>query len=119
MLVSRAYLQSSTLRLSHLLGPLHRVICTPVPVPSVSSSFDPSLDVLLNDLLLDGLSVSGNGPKIFKRTNKSGVPLTAIIVNSTGAFLAFMSLSGGSNVVFGYFKNLVRGSLLFGKLCLS
>jgi len=65
-----------------------------------------SSDLYTSSRALYGLALSGNAPKIFLRTTKGGVPVYSILFNSVFAFLAFMSLSGGSATVFGYFMNL-------------
>jgi len=65
-----------------------------------------SSDLYTSSRALYGLALSGNAPKFFLRTSKGGVPYLSILFNSLFSFLAFMSLSGGSSTVFGYFMNL-------------
>lgn len=56
--------------------------------------------------ILDGLALAGNAPKIFARTNKSGLPYISIIFCSLFALLAYMGVKSGSGKVFGWFQNL-------------
>jgi len=65
-----------------------------------------SSDLYTSSRALYGLALSGNAPKIFLKTNKRGVPMVSIIFCSIFSFLAFMSLSGSSAKVFGWFMNL-------------
>jgi amino acid transporter len=55
---------------------------------------------------LDGLSLSGNAPKIFLKTTKKGLPWAAVTLAALFALLSFMSVSGGAGRVFGWFANM-------------
>ncbi|KAF7561083.1 hypothetical protein G7046_g3070 [Stylonectria norvegica] len=75
--------------------------CICVFVFSASNS-----DLYIASRTLYGLSSDGNGPAIFKRTDKRGVPIYALAFSSCFALLAFMNVSDDSTKVFGYFVNL-------------
>lgn len=55
----------------------------------------------------DGLSLSGNAPRIFSRTLKNGLPVFAIVASALFGSLAYMGLgsANGSAKVFGWFQN--------------
>ena len=50
--------------------------------------------------------MSGNAPKIFKRTNSKGLPYPAIMFCAMFALLAFMGINAGSGKVFKWFSNM-------------
>ena len=70
--------------------------------------FSTTLDrnVWLTTWSTDGLAVSGNAPKIFARTSKSGLPYVSVIFCASFTLLAFMAVSSGAGVVFGWFSNM-------------
>ncbi len=70
-------------------------------------------DLYIATRTLYGLAVNGKAPKIFKHTNKNGVPVYALGFSSLFCFLAYMNCSDSSKTVFGYFVNLVS---IFGLL---
>lgn len=55
---------------------------------------------------IDGLAISGNAPKIFLRTTKTGLPWVAISLGCLFSLLSYMSVSGGAGRVFGWFANM-------------
>lgn len=64
-------------------------------------------DLYIASRTLYGLASDGSAPRIFKRTDKRGVPVPALLLSAAFAFLAFMNVSDDSRLVFGYFVNLV------------
>ena len=70
---------------------------------------------------LDGLAISGNAPKIFLRTTKSGLPYVSIIFTSLFATLAFMATGAGSGKVFGWFANMtsIAGLMTWFGICFT
>ncbi|KZP32378.1 amino acid permease [Athelia psychrophila] len=63
-----------------------------------------SSDLYTSSRALYGLAVSGNAPKIFKRTNRNGLPYPAILFCAMFALLAYMGINTGSGKVFGWFS---------------
>ena len=82
--------------------------CILVFVFSASNS-----DLYIASRTLYGLSSDGDAPAVFKRTNKSGVPVFALGFSALFGCLAFMNVSDDSKKVFGYFVNLTT---IFGLL---
>jgi amino acid transporter len=82
--------------------------CILVFVFSASNS-----DLYIASRTLYGLASDGSAPKIFKRTDKRGVPIYALGFSAMFALLAFMNVSDDSKKVFGYFVNLTT---IFGLL---
>lgn len=70
-------------------------------------------DLYIASRTLFGLATVGNAPKIFKWTDKRGVPVPALALSSAFCLLAFLNVSNNSSTVFGYFVNLVT---IFGLL---
>ena len=70
-------------------------------------------DLYIASRTLHGLALKGHAPKIIATTDKRGVPIYALGISSCFCCLAFLSVSTGSKVVFGYFVNLVS---IFGLL---
>ncbi|KKA26009.1 hypothetical protein TD95_002712 [Thielaviopsis punctulata] len=64
-------------------------------------------DLYIASRTLYGLASDGNAPAIFKRTDKSGVPIYALALSALIACLAFMNVSDDSKKIFDYFVNLV------------
>ena len=71
------------------------------------------IDLYIASRTLYALSVEGNAPHIFKRTDARGVPIYALGLSSAFCLLAFLNVSTSSATVFGYFVNLVT---MFGLL---
>lgn len=70
-------------------------------------------DLYIASRTIYGLSVEGNAPRIFRRTDKRGVPIFALAISAAVALIAFMNVSDDSSKVFNYFVNLVT---IFGLL---
>ena len=70
-------------------------------------------DLYIATRTLYGLAREGKAPRIFSKTNKSGVPVPALFASACFCCLAFMSVSDDSKTVFSYFVNLVT---VFGLL---
>lgn len=64
-------------------------------------------DLYIASRTLYGLASDGSAPKIFKRTDRRGVPIYALGLSALFGLLAFMNVSNDSKKVFGYFVNLV------------
>jgi len=63
-------------------------------------------DLYIASRTLFGLAERGHAPKIFKWTNKSGVPVPALLVSALFCCSAFMNAANDSATVFSYFVNL-------------
>ncbi|EWC48762.1 hypothetical protein DRE_00067 [Drechslerella stenobrocha 248] len=61
---------------------------------------------------LFGLALEGKAPKIFRRTNKSGVPIYCVLLVLMFSLLAFLQLSAGTAMVFNWFIGLMTSSQL-------
>ncbi|KAF7858563.1 hypothetical protein EAF04_009163 [Stromatinia cepivora] len=70
-------------------------------------------DLYIASRTLYGLASEGKAFKIFKRTDKRGVPIYALGLSTAFCFLAFLGVNTASYTVFGYFVNLVT---MFGLL---
>ncbi|OWB66208.1 hypothetical protein B5S30_g1544 [[Candida] boidinii] len=70
-------------------------------------------DLYIATRTLYGLSANGKAPKIFSRTNKSGVPIYCLGFSCLFCCLAFMVCASSSKKIFGYFVNVVS---IFGLL---
>lgn len=70
-------------------------------------------DLYIASRTMFGLAERGHAPKIFKWTDKRGVPVPALAVSALFCCSAFMNAAKDSTLVFGYFVNLVS---IFG-LC--
>ncbi|KAH9908949.1 amino acid permease/ SLC12A domain-containing protein [Xylariomycetidae sp. FL2044] len=62
--------------------------------------------------ILYGLAREGHAPKIFQKTNRFGIPWVAVSLFSISICLAYMSLSAGANIVFGWLQDLVAVAAL-------
>jgi amino acid transporter len=65
-----------------------------------------SSDLYTSSRALYGLAVSGNAPKLFARTSKSGLPYISVIFCASFTLLAFMAVSTGAGTVFTWFSNM-------------
>ncbi|RYP22251.1 hypothetical protein DL765_001765 [Monosporascus sp. GIB2] len=83
--------------LDHILN-----ACILVFVFSASNS-----DLYIASRTLYGLASDGSAPKIFRRTDKKGVPLYALGLSACFAMLAFMNVTDDSRGVFTYFVDMV------------
>ncbi|PGH16331.1 hypothetical protein AJ79_01873 [Helicocarpus griseus UAMH5409] len=70
-------------------------------------------DLYIATRTIYGLAREGKAPKILARTDRRGVPIYALGLSALFALLAYMNVSDDSEVVFGYFVNLVT---IFGLL---
>lgn len=70
-------------------------------------------DLYIASRTIYGLAVEGNAPRIFRKTDRRGVPIFALVISACFALLAFMNVSDDSTTIFGYFVNLVT---IFGLL---
>ena len=57
-------------------------------------------------MVLDGLAVNGNAPRIFAWTNRFGLPYVAVLTSSMFGLLAYMAASSGAGRVFTWFANM-------------
>lgn len=65
-----------------------------------------SSDLYTSSRALYGLAISGNAPRIFKTTNRNGLPYVSIVFCSLFALLAYMAVSNGAGNVFTWFSNM-------------
>ncbi|KAF9696377.1 hypothetical protein EKO04_005427 [Ascochyta lentis] len=70
-------------------------------------------DLYIASRTIYGLAEEGHAPKIFKWTDKRGVPVPALAISALFCCTAFMNAADDSTVVFGYFVNLTT---IFGLL---
>ncbi|KAH8893861.1 amino acid permease [Thozetella sp. PMI_491] len=64
-------------------------------------------DLYIASRTLYGLASDGDAPAIFKRTDRRGVPVYALLMSAACALLAFMNVTDDTTTVFGYFVNVV------------
>jgi yeast amino acid transporter len=89
-----------------LPGVLNACIC--IFVFSAANS-----DLYIASRTLYGLASEGYAPRIFKKTDRRGVPIYALGLSAIIAFIAFLNVADDSRKVFIYFFNLVT---IFGLL---
>ena len=86
------------------------MICTPVRARFVSiKSTNTNVTFYLTSNIAyfsDGLAAAGNAPKVFMKTNRSGLPYPSIIFCAMFALLAYMGINDGSGRVFQWFSNM-------------
>ncbi|KAL7780582.1 hypothetical protein CFE70_010607 [Pyrenophora teres f. teres 0-1] len=70
-------------------------------------------DLYIASRTIYGLAVEGHAPKIFKWTDKRGVPVYALAISAVLCCTAFMNAADDAKTVFGYFVNLTT---IFGLL---
>lgn len=70
-------------------------------------------DLYIASRTIYGLAEQGHAPKIFRWTDKRGVPVPALLISAAFCCTAFMNASNDAKVVFGYFVNLTT---IFGLL---
>lgn len=70
-------------------------------------------DLYIASRTIYGLAEEGHAPKIFKWTDKRGVPVPALAISALFCCTAFMNAADDSKIVFGYFVNLTT---IFGLL---
>ena len=72
-----------------------------------------SFGIFANFLLIDGLALSGNAPKIFTKVTGNGLPLVSLIFCAVFSALAYMGVTTGSGKVFNWFVNSKSFSYIF------
>jgi len=70
-------------------------------------------DLYIASRTIYGLAEEGHAPKIFRWTDKRGVPVPALAISALFCCTAFMNAADDSKTVFGYFVNLTT---IFGLL---
>jgi amino acid transporter len=70
-------------------------------------------DLYIASRTIYGLAEQGHAPKIFRWTDKRGVPVPALAISALFCCTAFMNVADDSTIVFGYFVNLTT---IFGLL---
>jgi amino acid transporter len=70
-------------------------------------------DLYIASRTLYGLAEQGHAPKIFRWTDKRGVPVPALALSAIMCCTAFMNAADDATTVFGYFVNLTT---IFGLL---
>ncbi|EAT91514.1 hypothetical protein HBI56_220090 [Parastagonospora nodorum] len=70
-------------------------------------------DLYIASRTLYGLAEQGHAPKIFRWTDKRGVPVPALALSALFCCTAFMNAADDAKIVFGYFVNLTT---IFGLL---
>jgi len=70
-------------------------------------------DLYIASRTIYGLAEQGHAPKIFRWTDKRGVPVPALAISALFCCSAFMNAADDSKIVFGYFVNLTT---IFGLL---
>jgi amino acid transporter len=70
-------------------------------------------DLYIASRTLYGLAEQGHAPKIFRWTDKRGVPVPALALSAIMCCTAFMNVADDATTVFGYFVNLTT---IFGLL---
>ncbi|KAF8559263.1 hypothetical protein OG21DRAFT_1503168 [Imleria badia] len=80
-----------------------------------------SSDLYTSSRALYGLAIAGNGPKVFARTSKSGLPYVSVIFCASFTLLAFMAISSGAGQVFVWFSNMtsVAGLMTWFGICVT
>ncbi|KAF9454882.1 hypothetical protein P691DRAFT_799885 [Macrolepiota fuliginosa MF-IS2] len=82
-----------------------------------------SSDLYTSSRAIYGLSLSGNAPKIFRRTLRNGLPYVAITFCALFALLSYMSVSGSGSAgkVFGWFSAMtsVAGLMTWFGICVT
>ncbi|KAH7107279.1 dicarboxylic amino acid permease [Auriculariales sp. MPI-PUGE-AT-0066] len=64
-------------------------------------------DLYIGTRTLYALAIEGKAPSIFRRVNRWGVPLPALILCTVFCSLSYLNVAAGTAKVFGYFVNLV------------
>ncbi|KAL3961002.1 hypothetical protein ACCO45_006119 [Purpureocillium lilacinum] len=77
-----------------------------VHLSMVSAAKTPLQDIYIASRTLYGLARDHQAPAIFGKTNKSGVPVYAVVAASLFCCLAFLNVTTSSGKVFGYFVSL-------------
>ncbi|KDN52436.1 amino acid permease [Tilletiaria anomala UBC 951] len=80
-----------------------------------------SSDLYTSSRALYALALSGQAPRIFARTTKSGLPYVSLAIGTVCAFLSFMVATENAYTVFNYFANLtaVAGLSTWACICFT
>ncbi|EIW86544.1 amino acid permease [Coniophora puteana RWD-64-598 SS2] len=80
-----------------------------------------SSDLYTSSRAIYGLAASGNAPKIFLKTSKSGLPYVAVIFCASFSLLAFMAVSENAGQVFNWFANMtsIAGMMTWFGICVT
>src|SRR5258708_32565499 len=78
-----------------------------------------SSDLYTSSRALYGLALSGNAPRIFARTSRSGLPYISVIFCASFCGLAYMGVAGSSANVFTWFSDMtaVAGLMTWLGIC--
>ncbi|KAH9966878.1 amino acid permease/ SLC12A domain-containing protein [Russula dissimulans] len=78
-------------------------------------------DLYIGSRTLYALAIEGKAPSIFRRVNRMGVPLPALILCTAFCCLVFLNVHESTQKVFGYFTNLVStfGAITWMCICYS
>lgn len=68
--------------------------------------------------MLYGLALRGQGPKIFAKTTKSGLPITSLCFSTVWILLSYMAISDGASTVLNWLSNLVSIATFICWLCI-
>ncbi|KAG8789686.1 hypothetical protein FRC19_000983 [Serendipita sp. 401] len=80
-----------------------------------------SSDLYTSSRALYGLALSGQAPKVFIKTSKSGLPWVSVAFSSAFAFLAYMGINEGAGTVFGWFSDMtaIAGLMTWWGICFT
>jgi len=80
-----------------------------------------SSDLYTASRAIYGLAASGNAPKIFLKTSKSGLPWVAVTFCASFSLLGFMAVSENAGNVFDWFSNMtsVAGMMTWFGICIT
>ncbi|KAF9243944.1 amino acid permease [Melanogaster broomeanus] len=80
-----------------------------------------SSDLYTSSRALYGLAISGNAPKVFAKTSKSGLPYVSVTFCALFTTLAFMAVSSGAGKVFTWLSNMtsVAGLMTWFGICVT
>ena len=80
-----------------------------------------SSDLYTSSRALYGLALSGNAPRIFARTSRSGLPYISVIFCASFCGLAYMGVAGSSANVFTWFSDMtaVAGLMTWFGICFT
>ncbi|KAG2063140.1 hypothetical protein BDR04DRAFT_1198644 [Suillus decipiens] len=78
-----------------------------------------SSDLYLSSRGLYGLATTGNAPKCFLRTSRSGLPYVAVIFCSLFSLLSYMVVNTSSGVVFTWFADMTATTGLLAWFCIG
>ncbi|KAF8837562.1 hypothetical protein BDN67DRAFT_972766 [Paxillus ammoniavirescens] len=76
-------------------------------------------DIYLSSRGMYGLALSGNAPKIFTLTSRSGLPYVSVALSSAIALLSYMVVNTSSGIVFTWFADMTATAGLLAWLCVG